>query len=316
MKNNIIIGLLFLLFILYNRLWRERLPKFFSDIANSYYYFLYIIIIISFTITLITTLYQIYIKFRKIYREPNYIIKKINIIIEHPYNPYNIISKSIIVLDAFIKNNTPFYDDSYSYSDIIIMKCASILFSTKIKTILFILFLRLAPQLIVCNCFFIDIIYHEKFLYFYKSLKLLIIPLILQYILYSIENFINTNLQGLNDILVIRKLPLQLYSKNVSLEDYDIISIYEKRDLLLSFESNKYIFNNNLSNETIASFNGDLQSAQVSLERAIDIMHNLFYLNKGLLIFKEYKFLIEAPFKIVSYIIYIIGWLYILNYIE
>lgn len=315
MMNKIIIGVLFLLFILYNRLWRLRIPKLFTDMANSPYYLLYVLIIISFILALIINLYQIYVKLLKTNDRPNFITKRLSIIMKHQYNPLNILSTGMIALDAFIKNNTPYYDDTYSYSDIIIMKSAYFLFSTKIRTIIVIIFLRLLPQMIICISFLLDILFHDKFVYFYKSLVLFIIPLIIQYIQYSIENYINSNLQALDDVLIIRSLPLHSYSKEVLLEYYDIISIYQKRDLLLSGEGGNYIFNNNLSEEALKSFNGDILSAQASLEKALDILNKLFYLNSLLHTFKEYKFIFETSFQIFKYTVYIMGWLHILNYI-
>jgi hypothetical protein len=315
MMNNIIIGVLFLFFILYNRLWRLRIPQNFTDMANSPYYLLYLLIIISFILALLISLYQIYVKLLKTNERPNFITKRLGMIMNHKYNPLNILSMGMIELDAFIKNNTPYYDDTHSYSDIIIMKIAYFLFCTKIRTIIVIIFLRLIPQMIVCISFLLDIWFHDKFVYFYKTLILLIIPLIIQYIQYSIENYINTNLQGLDDILIIRILPLHLYYKDISLEYYDIISIYQKRDILLSQEGVNYIFNNNLSEEALKSFNGDIISAQASLEKAIDIMNKLFNLNSLLHTFKENKVIIETPFQIFKYTVYIMGWLHILDYI-
>lgn len=313
--NNIIIGALFLLFILYNRVWRLRIPKNFTDMANSPYHLLYVLIIFSFILALIISLYQIYVKIVKTNEGPNFITKRLSMIMSHKYNPLNIVSTGMIALDAFIKNNTPHYDDTYNYSDIIIMKCSYFLFGTKIRTVIVIIFLRLIPQMIVCISFLLDILFHDKFVYFYKSLILLIIPLIIQYIQYSIENLINTNLQGLDEILIIRRLPRHLYFNEISLEYYDIISVYEKRDLLLSTEGINYIFHNNLSEEALKSFNGDVISAQASLENAIDILNKLFELNGLLHTFKKNKFIIEIPFNIFKYIIYIMGWLHILDYI-
>ena len=48
MKNNIVIGIIFLSFILYNRLWRLSISLEFTEMTNSSYYMLYVLIIIGF----------------------------------------------------------------------------------------------------------------------------------------------------------------------------------------------------------------------------------------------------------------------------
>ena len=231
---------------------------------------------------------------------------------EHPYNPSQIISSSMIALDVFLKK-TPYYNDQYSYSDIIIRKIAHLLFNTKIKVISIILLFRVLPQVIVCSCFIYDILLNDKFHYFYKSLIILIFPLMIQYIIYSITTFIDTNLAGLNEALELRLINKEDYSEDIPLEYYNKISIYEWRDLLQTPEGTKYICHNNLSQEALKSFKGDIVSAKYSLEIAIDLMKDLFTLSHYVKCYKQYKFIIETPIKVVKYTIYIIGWSHICN---
>jgi hypothetical protein len=260
---------------------------------------------------LVITLFQLYKKLLNMQENSNFFMKKLKYIIEHKYNPIHIITKSMISLDAFIKNHTPFYDDRYSYSDIIIIKSAHLLFNTKLKIISMILIFRVVPQLIVCTCFAYDILYDYKFNYFYKSLFILILPLFLQYIIYSITTLINLNLENLNEGLDLRILPLDIYSKDVPIEYYQIISIYEWRDLLLTRDKDDYVCYNNLSQSVLEDFKGDLLSAKASLKIAVDLMDTLFILNKFMVSYIHYKFIIETPIKIMKYTIYIIGWSYI-----
>ena len=135
MKNKILllIGFFMVSFILYNRLFRIRLPKSFLEIYNSPYYNVYILIVISFILLLCLTIIQLYKYLLNIPVKTNFFIGIFKYWMEHPYNPIQIISKSMISLDAFLKNQMPIYDDHYSYSDFIISKSAHLFFDKKIK---------------------------------------------------------------------------------------------------------------------------------------------------------------------------------------
>ena len=69
-----------------------------------------------------------------------------------------------------------------------------------------------------------------------------------------------------------------------------------------------------MSDEIIESLKA-AEESKASLENAIDILNKLFELNGLLHTFKKNKFIIEIPFNIFKYIIYIMGWLHILDYI-
>lgn len=314
MKNKILLltGIFIITFMLYNRLFCVRIPRNFSEIINSPYYYLYFLLILGFIIMLVITAFELYKYLLNIPENTNFIKRKFSIIMEHPYNPIKIISNSILNLDSFIKNSLPPYNELYSYSDIIIIKCAHIFFNKTIKIITIIIIFCIIPQMIVCLSFVYDIIFLNKFTYFYKSLILLIFPVILRYMIHSITTLINTNLEGLNDGLDLRIIPAELYSDNVPLEQYEIISIYEWRDILLTPHRNDYVCYNNLSKKALDDFNDDLISATYSLKNALNVMNTLFIINKFMHTYNQYKFILETPIKIIKYVLYIIGWLYIL----
>lgn len=42
-------------------------------------------------------------------------------------------------------------------------------------------------------------------------------------------------------------------------------------------------------------------------------MKDLFTINNYILCYKQYKFILETPIKLIKYPIYIIGWCYLIN---
>lgn len=314
MKNKFLLfsGVIILSAILYNRLFRIRLPRNINTFIDSPYYILYIIILIGFIIMLCSTVLQLYMFLLNIDKKSSIFISKIKLIVDHKYNPITIISKSLILLDAFIKNLSPNYNDIYSYIDIVIIKIARFLLETNTKIIYTLFILRITPQLIVCFCFIRDILFHQEFNSFYKSLIVLILPLLLQYIQYSIKMLVDTNLEDLDDSLDIRILPSHQYTKETSFEDYQRISIYDWRDICLSPEKEDYICYNNLSQKTLDEINNDTLIGKHILGKGVSFMSTLFELYNYSYKFDEYKFIIETPINITKYTIYIIGWSYII----
>lgn len=243
-------------------------------------------------------------------KEGNYTIY-IKKLYNHPYNPIHFIINSMTEFDAFIKNNSPFYDEHDSYSDFIFKKIAFYLFNTEKKVILMITFFRLIPQIIVCICFLTDILIYDKFYLFYKSLCLLIFPLIINYIIYSLKIIVEVNLQEVNETLTLRIIPHASITDDTTYEDYPIIDVYEWQQLLLTEEGKDYICYNTLSEETKLSFNNDSISARHCLEYAVDFMNILFQINKMIIDYYNFKLKIEIPFNIFKYSLYFMGWLYI-----
>jgi hypothetical protein len=302
----ILIGFLLVLCILYYRLIQERLPREFSEI-----FLIFKIFTLSLMLVLLIVNLVIYYKENSIKNNEGKYTIYIKKLYNHPYNPIHFIINSITEFDAFIKNNSSFYDEHDRYSDVILRKIAFYLFNTAKKVILMITFFRLIPQIIVCICFLTDILIYDKFYLFYKSLWLLIFLLIINYIIYSLKIIVEVNLQEVNETLSLRIISHANITNDTTYEDYTIIDVYEWQQLLLTEEGNDYVCYNTLSKETELSFNNDLISARHCLEYTVDFMNILFQINKMILDYNNYKLKIEIPFNIFKYSLYFIGWLYI-----
>ena len=93
-----------------------------------------------------------------------------------------------------IKNNLPWYDANKDYNDLVFSKIAQVFcnYPRVSKGTLFCIIV-LCPGT-VCSALLIDVLVINKFYYFYKTLWLIIFPMIISYILYSIQTLVTTNL--------------------------------------------------------------------------------------------------------------------------
>lgn len=299
----IFIGAFCVCFILYNRLLKERMPKEFSEIAIT----IKIIMILALIIILVIHIIKYYQFALSKQSEKNRIFFFFEKYYNKSYNPINIISNSLKEFDIFMKTYSPYYNERETYVDITLKNITLIFLNKKQNVIFVIVLLRLLPNLLVCLCLFIDFFYKNKFFYFYKSLWLLIFPLIVTYIIYSIKVFIESNLAHLNNILLL-KIGF-LTNKPIMVEDLKQVSLYEWQEILLSSEASKYICSNNLTDETKQLFKDDIISAKYCLEYSVDYMKMLFLMDYFLDQYDYYKKKIEIPFNIIKYIIYLIIWL-------
>ncbi len=183
-KLYIILGLFIFVFMFYNRLLYVRIPKELNEDLIFIQILLYSFVTFSTFLLLLNNTYKLYKKVYKLTdKEPSKLMQIFIKFIKHPRNPLNIWINSLTHLDAFIKNNMPIYNSTTTYSDFIIQRIAQVLINYKKYSLKGLLYLQLICQTIVCTLFIIDIIYYNKFDYFYKMLWLLLIPILISYIL-------------------------------------------------------------------------------------------------------------------------------------
>lgn len=295
----IIIAILFISFILYYRLFHKRLPRDLYDDLNFYLICLYFLILVSMFVLLILNIIKLY---KKVYKvkttyKSTYLDSFLNLL-NHKYNPVNLLNKSLITFDAFIKNNTPEYDSHKLYSDHIIEKI-SIGFSLYPKSsISVLLLLRIIPQIIICLSFLIDVLVFHKFFFLYKTLWVLLVPMLITYITYSIKKNIEINLDSLND-----SVNLTVDNKQLTIYQwYDIARYDIKNDV-------QTVCTINLKNENLNS-----EKHQNILDYIIDGMNLYFTLEDYIIKYDYYREFSEYSFNIFKYLTYTICWIYILFY--
>lgn len=307
----IIIGTLLVSIILYARLLKTRIPHDFVMLATGYYYISSMFITISMLILLISNLIILYKIIYSKRQQTSFFTEILQKVIKHPYNPILLARNSMIELDAFIKNRVPFYDAHQSYVDLLLINLHKIFFNSTLKRILVIIIFRLLPQVIVCIGFSYDLCYNNSFFYFYKSLWLLIFPLIFSYIAYSVRTFVDTNLESLNDILELKIILESELKKGATLSDFVPISVFDWQGLLLTPEGEDYICHNNLSPETLETYGDDTMSASYSLKYAVNFMKVLFQMSISMTHYERHKLYVESIFNIIKYFIFFIGWAFI-----
>jgi len=311
----ITLGLLLTLFIVYSKLIRSRIPKTFIELGYTYDIFK-VLILTPFLVLFVLNVYllwkYLYVKNDTKYGFSQDILKVLTKIIESPYNPLTLLTRAMIELDAFIKNNCPSYDEHRTYASVFIEKICLNFFNTSVKRILMMILCSIAPQFIICSCFVVDLLFNDHFFYFYKTLWLSIFPLLFRYVIHSINTLIEANLIMLDSIMVLKIIHEDDVDENTTLKDYVDITIYQWKDIVSSDDGEKYVCYNNFNQQILARFKGDMKSAQASLEYTITLMESLFTFDAYMSRYRNENFLLKVPFNIIKYIIYLIGWSYLL----
>ena len=183
--TSILLGFLFCIFIIWNRLIRERILRDLINDVNPYLINLYIFLFFLFLFLLLytlKTLLKIETKNKYImwFFEREIVIKTYSFIekyiINSPKNFYEIIYNKITLKFYEILDNVCIFIDSSEISEKFFIKKSICLFFYSIK-------------LIVSIIFIYDIIYYNQFIHFFKFLPFLIIPTIFNVILYVIFTY-------------------------------------------------------------------------------------------------------------------------------
>jgi len=307
----IISGLIIISFLLYNRILFKRLPR---DILNEISLDVSVFYILCFIISFILLILNSYYLYNKLVLKkelnPNkYLIK----FITHKYNPLNLITKSLVSLDTFIKNHTPRYNENFSYADYYTLKLGQLLFKYKKYTVFSFFIIKFFSEITLCVLFLIDIIIFNQFKYFYNNLWLLLIPMLLTYIIYSINVFLKVNLDGISEILDIKVVPSEEIPTVIIPDDYKSISVDQWFILSKSEFKDKLIYYNTLK-EGFAKEISD-ESHGVVLRNIVTFLNVCSEIVDFLTEYKELCAKYEDKINILKYSIYTTGWGYILIFI-
>lgn len=186
MTRNFIITILIIIFILWNRLLRIRLPIAIEDLKFTYITLgLLVFSIIFCIISIIFSLNTLRVNSNNFsvlenllkYKPFNYLANCINAIKNSPKKLYNYLADSYI-------NFKPIIELPASYLAVYV--CYP-------KTIIF--FFVFLPRILVATVFFLDVVYFHFFFLFYKSLIFLLIPLVIQCYIYMILFYSENNLE-------------------------------------------------------------------------------------------------------------------------
>ena len=196
MKNlgkiiSIFIGTLYVVFVIWNRLIRERLPRDIFIDYNNYILFAYFLLFFSSLYIVIYSLREI-LQIHAKYRLLNKLIEKpifekifrigadivINYILKGPKNLYEFLYKNIKI--------RPFIDKVCEF--IAISK-----FTDNISSLYFLLIVKNSINIFLLFIFMVEVFIFHQFHYFYKSLSFLLIPLIIEIFLFMIYHLAKRN---------------------------------------------------------------------------------------------------------------------------
>lgn len=282
MMNKILpfLGIIFISLIFYKRLFQIRLPRNILEINEMYFLFLYMLLFFIQIVIIILLFYSIHKSISNKEKKSSTSFLKIKALYESPLNPLNMWLNSLVALDVLIKNNIPLFDNKHTYFEIILFKVGLFCNKYKKQISLIILGLIICSQSIVLLCLIIDVFVKHTFFFFYKSLVLLLIPLILKYFIYSIKTLIDVNFNFLDNFLVIDIIKKSDYRNDTSPKDFVTVTSAEwyficnyADDEYLAFNYlNKNIINNYSQDETLQVLNSCLKSLNdlFSLQSFID----------------------------------------------
>lgn len=310
-----LLGSFILSYIIYRRLFKARLPKEICYTDDLTLVFLNCLVLISSIVILLVTIYNYY----KIITNNNYkpitnrLMIKLQMLYNHPNNPLHFWTNSLIALDIAIKNKIPYYDQNRDYLDIILIFISKYFCKYQRMSINILLLINILMQSIVVACFFTDIVINHKFFYFYKVLWLLIFPLIISYLLYSIKVFININLASLDDILTLRIIKSSNYTKDSFPNEFILVTISEWMEISKSSKENEFLCINTLSEDfLIKNPHHDHANQAVILEYCVDSLNTFFKISSFLISYEKKKNMILLPFNIIKYSFYSYCWTYII----
>lgn len=248
-QNNIfisfIITIVYILLYIWNRFFRNRLPKEvgYHEVITLQDKFA---VIICFFYFLLFSYY--FLKYFKIIPRPNSkfkkIVKKISLYLESK----NFLKNLLEIFDKYIaKGPCNSYDYIYLYVYVkpFIWFCARILHNNfEMRPVIpYILFLTL-PRLLIAIILLTEVLFFNYIYFFYKSLMLIIIPLIFKIILYMIEHHSTQCLDVLQEYFIFK-----LRNNNDELEITfkpfeDPIKLQKQKNLLPQAESDWMAYQN------------------------------------------------------------------------
>lgn len=210
---SILLGFIYIFFILWNRLIREHILRDLTGTCDIYTYIIYCILFLSSIILFlyyIKKIFNIQTKYRILSKilEINIIQKIVDFVLEYilkaPYNSYLWVYNTINLLPLVEKIGVYFWNrDPYKDPYKIYILCC-------------------ICRLIILLCFFIDVFISHKFNYFYKSLILLLFYLICNSIIFILKDISFYNRKYITDNYITVQSDLGTNAFNV-----DFVSTYD-----------------------------------------------------------------------------------------
>lgn len=303
----ILIGFVIVSYIIYSRLFMIRVPRDLYNTLTIIQVTFYVVILLYFVILLIYNCYKFINKNKS--KESSKYINFMLEILQNPKNPLIFLYDSLVSFDIFIKNNLPQHDIRRNYGHFICEKLNYFLAKKDPLSIYTLLGLVIIPQFCCCFAFAFDILLYQNFYYFYKIIWFLIIPVVIHYIIYSIDFNTEAQLAYLNDFLIFKIIGNNTESIPINIDKW-----YEIRQLLKTDDEKEDIFCAiYLTEETLESIS-DPEIRAVILQNCLDNMYLFFDCRAYLTKFKEIRQKWIIPFNIIRYTVYILCWLYVLSF--
>ena len=175
----IIIGFFIVNWILWNRLFRLKLPRTVPFELNDYLFLLCFYTMFIFVFLVCYTIFSFFVKTSS---NTNY--------------KFNIYNESLQELDLKFKSFDIIWEKTRQLHVKLIYYSKK--FQTKIKYIYWFMHL---PKIILPIILFVEIFKYQYINYFYKALPLLLLPLLFRYLYYSLDFFYNVETYNINQIL-------------------------------------------------------------------------------------------------------------------
>lgn len=294
----VLLGILLITFIVWNRLIRIRIPKDLPLQLNELTLICYSIIIISLLYLVIRTIKYTIVDLKT--REPSVV----NNIITFVY------STPLIELDAFIKR-LPFVNDKSDYYQ---YKFITYCIDNFWNYFWIYFFTGIVPKGLVALIFCIDVFYFHKLYYFYLALSLLIISMSSSYIFYSLKLLFDEKCEMMNKRILIQSLEpnvenvtLQIYAQEMMRRRLLIVDNEFKCVITVSPEYIDNIFKVNGYDRKTQKFNHT--KALIDFKEIVDSLcdhYTLIYL------YEREKIKYDNWVNIIISSLYLIGWSYIL----
>lgn len=279
-------------YIVYIRLILVRLPRELMCTSKTLPYYL-----ISFCIFFFIFILKIYLHaFSDVPKEGSWSQKiKDTLHFDHSYDYY---ATQLKKYHQYLVDKYDLMDDMFNVLLKLILKHHLILRSMYFG-------LTYGPRYLVSILFLIESVFFHRLNLFYSCLPILFVPLLCQYILFALKNFVETNIEYLNNSVEIDVILSETENYKVNAQIYN--------DFMLTAppgtEFNAFITFNETSQEYLKKQGRDvLEETKVIsafLYSLVNFNHLSIYLNK---LKQEYN----IYFQLGSIVIYMLSWLYII----
>lgn len=241
----IFVGLFLIMLFLFFRLFYVRLPRNLYTNITFELLAMYLVITIIIIISLGFTVYKLLIEYEYIKSNNNSIVNRYiqnNSLIKLVKTCINLCKHSLITLDNYIK----FYIiTKWLFIGLFFMNKITKHIKYENAPYLTLIF-DFIPRILITILFSIDVFIYHKFDFFYKAMPMLLLPVIYQYICYTLKNICELNLQSAEDIFLIIDT-----TNNIKLSPIEYVKSYIRKawdnpKLINSSFSEYSLLNNNL----------------------------------------------------------------------